>query len=318
MKKAIFLSLAACLAVSATSAQAISLFVCNRTSIYTIDSTTGARSILATEGNANGANLNDIGAIETLDSNTLLVANITAPPAITAQIISINLTTQQRTLLVSGNFNPFILMDIDPNGNLYAADADFGAVRMNTSTGVVNQFSFFNIGTGPNLDFARDVLYVNDNLIYAALSTPNVFAIDVTTGNRTDIYSPSPGPLNISSIESESPSSILLVDASSDEIWRWNPSTNIASTLTVSTGPQLVTPRDIAVAQDGTIYILDIDFSTAGVGTVNPVTGIVTPISATGSSWLSGSGVSLNLSSFSYLAVAKQPLSNSTTWNEYQ
>jgi len=120
--------------------------------------------------------------------------------------------------------------------------------------------------------------------------TPSVIRINRTTGARTLVSSntaPNNGPdfASPSGIAVEANGSILVADVTAfasgnGGVIRVDPATGVRTTLSRNQapvgGPSFAYPRDLAVAANGDIYVLDAN----GVIKVNPVTGARTQVSS--------------------------------------
>jgi sugar lactone lactonase YvrE len=141
------------------------------------------------------------------------------------------------------------------------------------------------------LDAAGDLLIAESfEIDINGVETPSVIRVNRSTGARTLVSSnaaPNNGPdlVSPSGIAVEASGSILIADpyafaSGNGGVIRVDPVTGVRTTLSRNQapvgGPSFAYPRDLAVAANGDIYVLDAN----GVIRVNPVTGVRTLISS--------------------------------------
>ena len=174
--------------------------------LYDVDLATGDRTIISDSVTGSGPLIAKNGGVE-LDTNSNRALAIHRVP--NAALYGVNLTTGDRTL-ISGDgtsagsgtqFSQIEAVQFDAaNNRVLIIDSGLNAIfGVNLATGARTILSSSTVGTGPNTQSARDIEYdpaLNRAYVFANLtftSTPAVYSIDLSTGNRAILSDPTHG-----------------------------------------------------------------------------------------------------------------------------
>ncbi|MCH7547791.1 MAG: hypothetical protein IID30_15445, partial [Planctomycetes bacterium] len=174
--------------------------------LFDVDLATGDRTIISDSSTGTGPLIANNEGVE-LDTNSNRALAIHR--VVNAALYGINLTTGDRTL-ISGEgttagsgtqFSQIEAVQFDAaNNRALITDSGLNAVfGVNLATGARTILSSPSVGTGPNTQSARDIVYnpaTNRAYVFAHLSftsTPAIYSIDLNTGNRSILSDPTHG-----------------------------------------------------------------------------------------------------------------------------
>ena len=277
-------------------ANAATVYVCDGTSIFSVDTVSGARTVIAGTGVGTGVTMLTPRGIVAISPTQLAVSATVGSSQ--GMVAVVDLNTLDRTSLsqfgdgkgldwaVAGGIGQ------DASGNLYVMDPDMGVLRIHPTTGIRTRLSGGSVGTGIGLEFSRDALPFDANRTFVSGGVSgSIFLVDNATGNRSDVYTDPPALTGPSGLAIDpGTGQVLIAESGAGYIVRWNPDALTGAIASATTGTTFVSPYDVAVAEDGTIYVVDTASSTRGVAIMDGVTGAVTPISANAAGWNVGSG----------------------------
>lgn len=306
--------------VCAGGAKAETIYASDETSVFAVDTATGARTVIASGVVGTGAVfLSPRGLVAISPTELAVSATVSGGQG---QILIINVNTLARTTLsasTDGNGpNWFISNGIgrDSAGNYYVVDPDVGVLKIHTTTGARTHLTGPLLGTGPALDVPRDTLPFDATRSFVTAGFGGtVIRIDNGTGNRTDVYTDPPSLVAPSGMAIDQPTGhVLIADTTSGYLVRWNPDALTGVVASATSGTTLGAPYDVAVGETGTIYVADLSSTRRGIATVDAVTGAVTPVTGNAAGWNLGSGPEFSM--FSTRMYVATPVSGGASLSE--